>query len=480
MPWQKFAFLNIMGFYSHETKERRFRTAHVDVARGAGKSAMASQACLYFLALDDPIGNEVYCAASKKDQARLVLDSARAMANKNKNFLEKKGVDVRAHSILHEASDSFVKALSSKSDSTDGLAAVLVITDELHAMAKTMFDVLDSGQSKRRDSLLLSITTAGFSLVHAGYSQRSYAQKVSLGQVDDDTFFAMVYRIDEEDEDTALINEECWIKANPGLHEINDITNLRAKAKKALVNPNDRPNFFCKHLNLYQNALNQFFNVKKWDQCKDEGMTIEDLYGKKCYVGMDLSSKNDITAFSYVFKIDGDYIIYNENFVPKDSFDQTDNLNYHNYEAEGSLIVTPGAAIDYETQKERLLMWNEKFDIIDCHYDSWQANQFAIEMEKAGISMVEFRMNTSNLSEPTKSLEAASRDSKLKHFGTEILSWMIGNVVVRFDAANNVYPRKENEKNKIDGAISTIMAVAGWVNQDEEESVYEQRGFITF
>jgi phage terminase large subunit-like protein len=480
MPWQKFGFLNIMGFYSHETKERRFRTAHWDVARGAGKSAMASQACLYFLALDDPIGNEVYCAASKKEQARLVLDSARAMANKNKDFISAVGVDVRAHSILHEESDSFVKALSSKSDSTDGLAAVLIVTDELHAMAKNMFDVLDSGQSKRRDSLLLSITTAGFSLIHAGYSQRSYAQKVSLGEVADETFFAMVYRIDEEDEEDALINEECWIKANPGLYEINDLTNLRAKAKKALNSPADRPNFFCKHLNLYQNALNQFFNVKRWDECADEGLKIEDLYGQPCYVGIDMSSKNDITSFSYVFNIDGKYILYNECFCPKLAIETTENMNYHTYEAEGSLIVTPGEAIDYDTQEERFLMWNEKFKIKESYYDSWQANQFAIRMKKQGIEMVEFRMSTSNLSEPTKILEAATRDKTLRHFGTEMLSWMIGNVVCKFDAANNVYPRKENEKNKIDGAISSIMALAGWVNEEKEESVYETRGIITF
>ena len=117
------------------------------------------------------------------------------------------------------------------------------------------------------------------------------------------------------------------------------------------------------------------------------------------------------------------------------------------------------------------------FKIEECFYDSWQANQFALNMQKNGLNMTEMRMNTSNLSEPTKLLEASSRSKELRHFGTEIMSWMIGNVVCREDAARNVFPRKEHERNKIDGPITLIMALAGWINEEETPgSVYESRG----
>jgi phage terminase large subunit-like protein len=87
-------------------------------------------------------------------------------------------------------------------------------------------------------------------------------------------------------------------------------------------------------------------------------------------------------------------------------------------------------------------------------------------------------MTTANLSEPTKVLEAASRNGDLRHFGTEILTWMAGNVVCRYDAADNVFPRKDNEKNKIDGMISSIMAMGGWIREEQNESVYSKRGII--
>ena len=42
---------------------------------------------------------------------------------------------------------------------------------------------------------------------------------------------------------------------------------------------------------------------------------------------------------------------------------------------------------------------------------------------------------------------------------TTVLEWCISNVVGRYDARGNVYPRKEREENKIDGAIALIMTI---------------------
>lgn len=134
LPWQKFAFMNIVGFQNVETGYRRFRTAHLELPRGSGKSAMASQAALYFLALDEPKGNIISCFATKSDQARIVLDSSRAMAKKADSYRKNTGVKVLAHKIVHEKSNSLIRAMSADSDSMDGLNDILAIMDELHAM----------------------------------------------------------------------------------------------------------------------------------------------------------------------------------------------------------------------------------------------------------------------------------------------------------------------------------------------------------
>jgi phage terminase large subunit-like protein len=91
------------------------------------------------------------------------------------------------------------------------------------------------------------------------------------------------------------------------------------------------------------------------------------------------------------------------------------------------------------------------------------------------IEMVEFRMSTGNLSEPMKKLDALIREGKIVHNGSPLVRWCLGNVVAKHDANDNVFPRKEHVDNKIDPIVAIIMALAGWVNEEEKGSVYETR-----
>ena len=476
-PWQKFAWMNIKGFYSTKTKMVRFRTAHIDVARGNAKSTMASQAALYDLCVEDPIGNRIYCAATSRDQAKEVLNGAQIMARKNKSFLTKFGVDVRAHEILHPNSNSYMKAISAQANSLDGKIGLLVITDELHAMQRKTFEVLDSGQSKRNDSLLLSITTAGYANDGVGFSQRKYAQKVALGEEEDDTFFALVYRLDEEDEDD-IFNEDKWIKANPNLGVSVDIDNFRAKAKKAKVNPEDSSNFKIKHLNQYLESMNQLMDVKRWRGLRDKSLKLEDFRGEKCFVGLDLASKLDITSICYMFK-DGDtFIPFWKNFLPEARVNEQKNRRYLKYIEDGDLIKTKGEVINLPLIGDILFEDSKLFSFQDVFYDPWHCQERATRLSMEGVEMTEFRMNTGNLSEPTKSFQANIIDSKFRHNTGEMLEWCIGNVVGKYDANDNVFPRKDHERLKIDPVIAAIMALAGWIEDSQKESVYESRGVI--
>lgn len=476
-PWQKFIWMNIKGFYSTKTKMVRFRTAHVDVARGNAKSTMASQAALYDLCCDNPNGNRIYCAATSRDQAKEVLNGAQIMAKKNKSFLKNFGVDVRAHEILHPASNSYMKAISAQANSLDGKIGQLVITDELHAMQRKTFEVLDSGQSKRNDSLLLSITTAGYANDGVGFSQRKYAQKVALGEIEDDTFFAMVYRLDEEDEDD-IFAEKNWIKANPNLGVSVDIDNFRAKAKKAKVNPEDGANFKIKHLNMYLESMNQLMDVKKWRKLRDKSLKLEDFKGEKCFVGLDLASKLDVTSICYIFKKDGVFIPFWKNFIPESRVNEQKNRRYLTFVEEGDLIATQGEVINLPMIGDILLEDSKKFSFNDVFYDPWHCQELATRLSMEGVEMTEFRMNTANLSEPTKSFQANIIDSKFRHNTGEMLEWCVGNVVGKYDANDNVFPRKDHERLKIDPIIAAIMALAGWIQDSQKESVYESRGVI--
>lgn len=476
-PWQNFAMMNIMGFINPATGYRRYRVAHLEFPRGNGKSLLASQVALFFLALDNPKGNEISCFATKKDQARIVLDSARAMAKKNQSYRAATGVKVLAHTILHEASNSKIRAMSADNKSLDGLNDILSIMDELHAMGRNLFDVVSSGMSKRKDSLMLCITTAGFDIDSVGYSQSTYAKRVATEEVEDDQFFSLVYTVDEGDD---IFSEEAWKKANPNYDVSVDALTFEAKAKKAQEVASDLPNFKVKHLNMWLSEFSSFYDTQKWQLCADENLKMEDFKGEKCIVGIDLSSKIDLTSFGFIFKRDDIFYLFDRSYIPEQTVKDVSNVLYDSCISSGHLIQTPGEAIHYPNIEADFLKFNKDYKILECLYDPWNATAFSQKMTENRINMVEFRFTTANLSEPTKHLDALIRQGKIRHNGSPLLKWCLGNVVCKYDAADNVFPRKTHEKFKIDPVISLIMALASWMQKEQQSSIYNTRGIRSF
>lgn len=474
-PWQCWVWMNIMGFKIKTTGFRRFRIAHIEIARGNAKSAMASQCALYFLALDNPNGNQISTVATKKEQARIVLDSARAMALKNSSFLKHTGVKVLAHAIAHPKSNSVLRSLASEHKGLDGLNDVLAVLDELHAMKRDTFEVVTSGMSKRTDSLTLCITTAGQDVHSVGHSQSSYAKKVCLGDVDDSQFFAVVYTLDEGDD---WEDESVWLKPNPNLGISVDVVTLRAKINKGIETPADVPNIKIKHMNLWIAEAQAFYDQQVWDKCYDPNLKLEDFFGKTCRTGLDLASHIDITSHAILMREKDGYAIWDKSYLPEETIRMAKNMLYDDCVAKGFLISTPGAAINYDFIRNEAEELAKKIKIAECLYDAWNATETAQKLSNK-IEMVKIAMNVANLSEPMKKLDALMRAGKLRHNGSPLLRWCLGNVVAKEDHNGNVFPRKSHTKLKIDPIIAILMALAGWLQIDQIESVYEERGIRT-
>lgn len=73
--------------------------------------------------------------------------------------------------------------------------------------------------------------------------------------------------------------------------------------------------------------------------------------------------------------------------------------------------------------------------------------------------MVEIKPTVQNFSEAMKEMQALIYQKLLHTDGNPVLEWMASNVVAHLDAKDNIYPRKENPENKIDGIVALIMAL---------------------
>ena len=289
-------------------RDRRFRVAHVEVARKNGKTTLWCGIGLYMLFADGEPGAEVYCAATKKDQARLLFHEAERMRKASPSL--KKRIQNFRDNMSVVATASKFEPLGADSDTLDGLNVHCALVDELHAhKTRDLWDVLDTATGARRQPLMAAITTAGFNRLSICYKQNEYGQKVLEGVLDDDAFFVYIATIDQPHENEPgddWEDEKNWAKANPGLGVSVKIDDLRRKAKKAKNEPTALNAFLRLHLNVWTQQDTRWMPMDKWNECagfvsstaKDprelEREVLELLAGKMCYGALDLSSKIDL------------------------------------------------------------------------------------------------------------------------------------------------------------------------------------------
>lgn len=490
-PWQIFILTTVFGWY-RKTGRRRFRTVYIEVPRKNAKSTLSSGVALYMMTADQEPGAEIYSAATTREQARIVFDDSRRMAELVSGFRQRFGVKVLAHSLYSGLNGARYLPLSAEGSTLDGLNIHFVVVDELHAhKTRAVYDVLETGMGARAQPMLWNITTAGVDRSGICYEQRTYVLSLlnstlrkhdGLGYpvkgnaAEDDTYFGIIYTIDDEDDWT---DEACWAKANPNYGVSVYPDDIRRLAEKAIKVASARANFLTKRLNVWVNSATAWMDMRKWDAMADPSLELEQFAGDDVTVSLDLASKVDIADKLRLFeRLDADgikhYYVFATHYLPEEAANDEANAQYAGWAEEGWLTTTPGNVIDFDLIEEDLREDMRTFNVKEIPYDPWQAQQLANHMMDEGAPMVELRQTVQNFSEAMKQLEALVISGRLHHNGDPVLTWMISNVVAFRDAKDNIYPRKEREQNKIDGAVALIMAIARAINeQDSSISGYE-------
>jgi phage terminase large subunit-like protein len=434
------------------------------------------------LAVDGEGGAECYSAATTRDQAKIVWSDARTMALRSPEFCARFGVEVLAHAItIDETSSKFIP-LAAEDGSLDGFNVHFACNDELHAhKTRGLYDVLETATGSRTQSLIWNITTAGSNRAGICYEQRTYLIKLLEGVATDESFFGIIYTIDDDDDWT---DPSVWAKANPNYGVSVFPDDIARLCRKAQEMPSAQGNFLTKRLNVWVNADTTWMDMRAWDRCKDETLSIDDFAGERAVAGLDLASKVDIAAKVLLFsRFIGEirhFYAFGRYYLPETAAEESGNSQYSGWIERDRIRTTPGNVIDFDTIEEELREDASRFELAEVAYDPFQATQLSTRLTAEGFTMVEMRPIVLNFSEPMKELEALVLSGRFHHDGDPVLAWMVSNVVCHRDVKDNIYPRKERVENKIDGVVALIMSLGRWITQPEAgPSVYETRGVRT-
>lgn len=455
-PWQCFFIGSIFGWVHKKTGLRRFRKVRLYVSRKNGKSLVVAPVGLYMLTADGEPGAEVYSGATSEKQAWEVFGPARQMAKMVPNFLSAYGVEVNAKSLTRTAEMAKFEPVIGKPG--DGASPHCSITDEYHEHATDdQLSTMETGMGAREQPLSIVVSTAGDNVAGPCRDDWLDCQKMLEGITDDDRLFAMIFTIDQEDDWTT---EAALRKANPNYGVSVDGEFLLAQLRDAINNPRKQGHFKTKHLNLWVQARDAFINMQRWSECRRDGLKLEDFKGKRCFLGMDLASKIDLTAIELLFpQDDGTFIRFGRYYLPEETVLLPENQHYRGWHKDGHLVATDGNQTDYFHVLDDIKELANTFDIAEIAFDPHNATMLVTALQEEGLPMVSFGPTVLNFSEPMKQIEALIRDRKLFHDGDPIMNWAMSNVTAKVDRKDNVFPNKERPENKIDPFVALCMAV---------------------
>jgi len=462
MLWQKAITQATYGFVHKNTFLRQYDEVMVEVGRKNGKTTYGAGLEHFMMIGDGEGGAEVYSIATKLDQAKIAFTEAKNMVAQSS--LLQKYVKPTKYQLDFPHTFSFMKPLASDSKSLDGLNVHFALLDELHAWRVfDLYDVVKQATSSREQPLIFIITTNGHIREAVFDNKYQYGCDVLDGLIEDKRKLFFFYELDEKLE---WMDESMWIKANPGLGVIKKVEKLRSFVEQAMNDEAFLPAVLTKDFNIPETSVGSWLSFDTINNT--DTFNIEDFNGSYAVCGNDLSSTVDLTCATVLLMKPDEPTIYVHQmyFIPRGKLEEKikdDKIPYDQWVARGFVQLCDGNKVNYDDVKK----WYT--DLVEVNnirplwsgYDPWNSDQWVRDMKDYGFDMEEIRQGAQTLSQPMKLLSAELADNHINYNNNPVLKWNLTNTNVQRDNNDNIRPiKKDNQKLRIDGSVSLIIAYA--------------------
>jgi phage terminase large subunit-like protein len=482
-PWQRWVVESIFGWCRTGTKHRRFRQVLLELPRGNGKTLLAAACALYTTFAQGEPGADSIATATVESQAKLLLDTARAMCQHSKKLCEKLGLKVEVKKIEQKRTDSRLRAAPGKGATLEGASLHMGVVDELWAhKGRSVVDSLSHATSKRKASLLFLITTAGQDVTGVCFETHEFMLRILEGTATDESFFGAIYTY-TGDADVPWDSPLAYKMANPNLNISVEESVVEEMLHRAKQIPSRQAEYRAKILDewVLNGGQENFLDLNRIRKCYDAALNSAPFAGQPATVGCDFSSRVD---FSSVYRVHTRLIdkklhayVFGRNWLPELKYREycSKVAALPGYKSRGEIILSDGDIIDQDALEEYLYteVW-EEHNIRDVSFDPTQSSMLISHlMKRTGKkdAFVELAQTAQKLTPGVRLLEELILDGRL-HTSDTCLLWALGNLRVKHFGMNWLQPcRPENNREqKIDPAAALIMALRSIAMVPLEES----------
>ena len=416
-----------------------------------------------------------------------------------------------------------LQVLSAEAYSKHGYKPSCVIFDELHAQPnRELWDVMTgaAGASRRQPAWIV-LTTAGddpdrssigweihekavgirdarqlrriraedgdvrtvLSLRHVSDEDLADAEDELLGR-DEENWLPILYGLtalfgdDPDDlEKLDIWDENLWFLCNPSLGKHLSLRNIRMEAASAKRSEAEERVFRWLRLNQWITtkavgwiSLN-LYDKTQWGPSKkcERAEWLQQLDGKLCYGGVDLSTSRDLTAFVLLFPpqpgLDAAVLLPYGIWRPEATVDEAekrDHVPYRDWARAGFLDLCEGEVIDYGAVEERIREARERYDLRLVGFDPYLSRTITQRLAPI-VPIIEIPQDLKNMSPAMKETDDMMQRHTLLHVHNTCFRWTFGNVRCHADGNGNIKPLKNKSTGRIDPAVASIIVMAVWM-----------------
>ena len=391
--------------------------------------------------------------------------------------------------------------LSAEAYSKHGYKPSCVIFDELHAQPnRDLWDVMTAGAgSGRKQPVWIVLTTAGddpdrtsigweihqkavairdarqlrrildnggdprqvLSLRHVDAEDLPQAEADLLAQ-DMPNWLPILYGLTamygDDPDDLAAVDiwdEKLWFLCNPSLGKHLSLRNIRLEAMEARRSEAGEKLFRWLRLNQWISVKAvswislTLYDKTQWGPSKRAERTawLEQLKGKLCYGGVDLSTSKDLTAFVLLFPPQPGLetavllpYIWRPGATAEEA-ERRDHVPYRDWARAGFLQLCDGDIINYSDVEEAIQQAREDYDLRMVGFDPYLSRTITQRLEPI-VPVMEIPQDLRNMSPAMKEMDDLMTRHQLLHVHNTCFRWTFGNVRCHVDGNGNIKPLK--------------------------------------
>ena len=462
----------LRGIYDTPT-----RRAIVSFGRKNGKTALAAFLLLLHLCGPEAKPNsQLYSAAQSRDQAAILFSLAAKIVRMSPDLSQYVVVRDTAKQLACQELGTLYRALSAEASTAYGLSPVFVVHDELGQVRgprSELYEALETASGAQDAPLSVVIST------QAPTDADLLSVLIDSARKQDDPETKLFLYAAGDDMDPFA--EEAWRAANPAFGDFQNATEVARQAADAKRMPAREAAYRNLILNQRVTVHNPFVSRSVWDACGGE--VIEDAFmAGPCFVGLDLSARNDLTALVMVAKRDGVWHVRPEFFAPLTGCEdraQRDRVPYDVWARDGHLTLTPGASVEYGYVAQRLVELCEQYPVQMVAYDRWRMDVLKAELGRIGVELPlePFGQGYASMAPALEALETELVNTRVRHGQHPVLRNHAANAIAISDPAGNRKLDKSKATGRIDGLVALAMAMGAAAKQTDDSAAFAD--FIT-